>query len=127
MEQEASQMVPGRTQAEELAIEHEREPGQRVPGTADRIGESPAHPGPSEAMTHMDVVRDVTGVINVNETVADGGEENPDDERKEQDGKEDGAAVNGGVAGAVGHRRGRAASGCGERPGRCVGLGRAAV
>ena len=75
----------------------------------------------------MDVVGNITGVINVNEAIVNGGEEHPHHERKERDAQDKCAGVRGDVVGGTGNGGGRAASGRGERPGGCVGLGWAAV
>ena len=56
------------------------------------------------------------GVIKVNEAVADGREEDPGDEHKEQDAEDDCTAGRGGVVEGIGNRGSRAASRCGEMP-----------
>ena len=112
MEQEVAQVVAGRLHAEELAIEHDGEPGEGMPGAADRIGEGPANASPGESMAHIAVLGNEGGVIDVNEAVVDGRQENPGDLYKEQD-AEDGRAAGGGSASEdIGHPRGPVASAC---------------
>ena len=79
MEQEVAQVVAGRLHAKELAIEHDGEPNEGIPRAADRVGEGPAHASPSESMGHIAVLGNEGGVIDVNEAVADGGQEYPGD------------------------------------------------
>jgi hypothetical protein len=78
-------------------------------------------------MGHIAVLRNEGGVIDVNETVADGRQENQGDEYKEQDAEDDRTTGRGGEVEGIGNQGGRGASGCGEMPWSGVGLSRAAV
>src|SRR2546422_6761470 len=70
VEQQAGEMVSAGAHAEQLAIQRDRKPGQRVPKAAFQAAEGPADGFPSEAVLDMHVLIDVNRVIEVDELVA---------------------------------------------------------
>ncbi len=63
-------MVRARAQPEELAVQHVRQPRERVPVAGVAGGEGPGEPRASEAGAHVGVAAHVVGVVVAHEAVA---------------------------------------------------------
>ena len=70
VQEQARQMMEARVQAEELAIEHVREPGQRVPVGRVAGREGPPHPLETEPRSDVEIFDDVLRIVVEDELVA---------------------------------------------------------
>ena len=82
VEQQARQVVAARAQAEQLAVQQEGQPGQRMPEARIQGCERPAKVSPGQALLDMGVLVNIDIVIKGDKAVVQGREERPDDERK---------------------------------------------
>jgi len=109
VQQHAGQVVAAGTQAKELAVQQDREPGQRMPETSIQIGKGPANTLRVNTALHMRVPVNIDSIIEVHEVVAQAGQKDPNRQRKEQEAKDGCAATQWGKAGlshgAAFHRR----------------------
>jgi hypothetical protein len=67
MQNDASDVMASRLQPVDLAIEHVREPGQRMPIAGIRPGEGPAHSVPAKACHDLWISPDVIRVVEADE------------------------------------------------------------
>src|SRR5690242_17995008 len=65
-------MMPGWLQPKERAIEHVRQPGQRMPIRNLEGCEGPLHPRPGKAVLHHHVLGDVKVIVVVDEVMMGG-------------------------------------------------------
>jgi hypothetical protein len=84
MQQQICEVVTPGFQTKELAIQAVRQPGQRVPVAAIGSAHRPAHGLPGEPILDMCVFSDVSGVVEADKIVAQGGEKRADDQQEEQ-------------------------------------------
>ena len=67
MEDHTGEVMPGRPQTEELAIEHVRKPGDRMPVPGMRVAKGPIESVPGQTGSNFGSICDVSGVIKVDE------------------------------------------------------------
>ena len=67
MQQQVHVVMAGRIELEKLAIQGVRKPGQRMPVGLIESCERPMHRVPVQPLLHVQVVRDVTRVIVIDE------------------------------------------------------------
>jgi len=63
VKQGVDEVRPGGIQAEHAAVNHVREPGERMPVAGGHRGESPFHAGPRHAVLHDGLVGNVKAVV----------------------------------------------------------------
>ena len=68
VQSQAGRMMAAGIECEQLAIEHVREPGQRMPISGMRGRECPAEARQGQALAHHQVIGDVFGVVIIDET-----------------------------------------------------------
>ena len=66
MEENTRQVVPSRSQTEQLAIEHVRHPGERMPVGNRHRCEGPSNVAPGQTLMNARILPDVSAVIIVN-------------------------------------------------------------
>ena len=71
MNERIDEQMPAGIETKELAIQHVRKPGQRVPVGGVKRGESPGNPGQREPARDDGIVPDVEVVIEVDELMTD--------------------------------------------------------
>ena len=84
VQQQAGGVMPARVQAEELAIEHVREPGERMPVGGPRGHKRPPDVLRRQSAPHMRIFRDVILVVLGDEIVFERGREGQPDQRQQQ-------------------------------------------
>ena len=67
MEEHTRQVVPSRLQTEQLAIEHVRHPGERMPVGNRHCCEGPSNVAPGQTLVNARILPDVSAVIIVDE------------------------------------------------------------
>jgi uncharacterized protein YoaH (UPF0181 family) len=70
VQQQIDEMMAAGLEAEQLAIEHVRERGERVPVARMRVGERPGNVTERKASAYGRVVSDINWIIEINEVVA---------------------------------------------------------
>src|SRR5579862_6445325 len=63
-------MMPRWIETKQLAVQHERYPGERVPGTTYPRSKCPADAFPVKPIRHMKVVRNILTVIETDEPIS---------------------------------------------------------
>jgi len=84
MQHDAREMVPPRAQTEELAVEHVRNPGQRMPVGGVTRSQSPAHALARQARLDVRVVEHVGRVIVVHKPIARRGPEDREHRQRQE-------------------------------------------
>ena len=78
-------MMPPGTDTEDLAIEHMRKPGERMPIAGGSGGEGPDDVAPTQALLDERVIRDIDAVVEADEIVSDSLEVWKEGEKEERD------------------------------------------
>src|ERR1035437_2209509 len=84
MNEQAAEVVPPGVQTKYLAVQHVRQPGERVPVAHFRAAKGPLHARPGEASAHVAVVGDIEVVIVIDEVIAQSREEHPEHDQEQQ-------------------------------------------
>ncbi len=71
MEKQAREMMAGRQQAVQPAIQHVRKPGERMPVHGPTRGQRPSHAFRRQSLPHLGVFRHVNRVIVIDELAVD--------------------------------------------------------
>ena len=71
MEQRIHEQMPARVQAEQLTVDHVRDPGQRMPVRGVKTGERLRDTGQGQAAIYHRVFGDVIGIIEIDKLMTD--------------------------------------------------------
>src|SRR6266446_5426121 len=85
MQQHRYEMVSAGVQAKELAIQHMRKPGQRVPVALRKSAKRPNKPVRAQAALDLRIFGHIRRVIQVNETIAQAPQKHHEYENKQQE------------------------------------------